>query len=683
MKAPEESVAINLPLHHQRWTQVALALGAVGYGVMLVWYLIEGRKDVVPELLTFLTCVVALSMHRNHPRFAGGIGVAAVWLEIAIDMMLNPGNGFDRTTVLVFPVLIVGAAQLYGTRGAWLLTFGTSVFVPAVMYFNAARWGITWDSVIHSGGDTVVKPYNVDDQIRKAIIFALSLLATAGLMNSLFRTIKDLVRGERDQAARVAEILEQAPEGLVAVDATGIARVVNELAEEYLGLKREEIIGKEVGRIEGFPFDSASLPQAEQRGPTVQVEQNGRILEFQARRVRQDEKGMLPAWIFVVRDVTERKIADERASSLAQRLQDAQRMEAIGKLAGGVAHDFNNLLTAVGASAELLEDSSDEKVRDIASELDKATARGAALTGRLLTFANRGVVREATIDLAQLAQGLESTLRRDFQRQVTIRLEAEPSCFVRADEGHLEQVIFSLVANAAEAVDEKSAVEVAIFRQGEEVALRVKDQGRGIAKEDQARVFEPFFTTKGAERGRGLGLSTVHGILERWKGRIELESAPGEGTVVRVFFPYVAPPARPERRPVVASSIPPPQVRSKILLVEDDPLVRRFTERILSPQYDLVVAKSSEEALQLWKEGERPDLLLTDVLLPGMSGPELAILLRKEQPDLPVLLASGYVDDVLERWPFDPKEDLLLKPVEMEELLERVRSKLQSAQRDA
>ena len=385
---------------------------------------------------------------------------------------------------------------------------------------------------------------------------------------------------------------------------------------------------------------------------------------------------------------------DRERERLEAQLRHSQKMEAIGRLAGGVAHDFNNLLTAIrGSAAFLLEDlPQGAPSRADVEEIERAADRATSLTRQLLTFSRRQVVGPAVVDLNDVVRGAARLLSRLIGEDVLLRLElAEPLPPVLADPAQLEQVITNLAVNARDAMPGGGVLtlrtaEIALDAAsapgggaGRWLRLEVEDTGVGLSPEAREHLFEPFFTTKPAGVGTGLGLATVYGIVKQSGGAVGATSRPGRGTTFAVLLPPAA-----ETAGTTARTAPPTAARGgteRILIVEDEPAVRELARRALARfGYRLTVAATPEEALRLVaEEGLRLDLLLTDVVMPGMGGHELAGRVTALRPGLPVLFMSGYSGPVAPGATPLPALDLVEKPFTVEELARRVRASLDRA----
>jgi PAS domain S-box-containing protein len=415
-----------------------------------------------------------------------------------------------------------------------------------------------------------------------------------------------------------------------------------------------------------------------------------RVVEERSTVVR-DSAGRPTRMVGTVLDVTERQRLEEQ-------LLQAQKMDAVGRLAGGVAHDFNNLLTAIIGSADLLRerlpDNHPERVE--ADEIRAAALRAADLTRQLLAFSRRQILAPQVLHLNRVVAGMNKMLRRLIGEDIEFRCVLTPELgAVRADPGQIEQVIMNLVVNARDAMprggtltietanvelDEAYGAEHVPVARGHHVLLSVSDTGVGMDGRTQARLFEPFFTTKAQGQGTGLGLSTVYGIVKQSGGYIWVFSELGRGSTFKVYLPRVA---SETESPLAAQSQPRlPEVpggRETLLIVEDQAEVRRLTEKVLKARgYTVLVAENGPEALRMAEQHAGPiDLLLTDVVMPQMSGREVGMLLGAVRPKLKVLYLSGYADEsIVHRGVLEPGLAFLQKPFSPESLARKVREML-------
>lgn len=383
-------------------------------------------------------------------------------------------------------------------------------------------------------------------------------------------------------------------------------------------------------------------------------------------------------------------------ASVGEQYQQSQKMEAIGRLAGGVAHDFNNLLTIINGYGEILLTSmgSDDPARRLVQEIAAAGDRAATLTRQLLAFSSKRILEPRILDLNQLVRDLSKMLVRLIGERITLRTELEkPLAMVKADPGKLEQVIMNLVVNARDAMEEGGELTIRTgnialdqhfhrdhptVQPGWYVFLTVQDTGCGMTEATRARVFEPFFTTKAPGKGTGLGLATVLGIVEQSGGHIQVESQPGQGTTFSIYLPASDEAMSPKNG---APAVPhhTPRGTETILVVEDENSVRAMTRHVLRMQgYCVLSATDGLEAEQLCAaRSQSIDLLVTDVIMPHMGGPQLAQRMLARHPGLKVLYLSGYPDDSLECQPLPGiNVGFLRKPFAPSVLAEKVREVL-------
>jgi len=390
----------------------------------------------------------------------------------------------------------------------------------------------------------------------------------------------------------------------------------------------------------------------------------------------------------VWRDITERKLLEDE-------LRQALKMEAIGKLTGGIAHDFNNLLVSVIGYSEMLEEHVEEgsEAYEFVTEVRRAGERAAELVRQLLAFGRKQQLLPTVLDLNGLVRNIETLIRRVLGEQVRLEFAyAEGVLPIKADRSQIEQVLLNLAANARDAMSDGGILKVETARGvpacaspeleseqafGECALLSFSDNGIGMDEATVERAFDPFFTTKEAGAGSGLGLATVYGIIKQSEGGVSLHSTPGAGTVIEVQLPITDEPlhSSPE---VAESDAPVPGGGEVILVVEDDDSVARVVRSSLEARgYQVLYCHDGCEALALFQaHHEEIDLVLTDVIMPHMGGPELARALKQLGFDPPMLFMSGYTDDSLSPLHAEGEVNTLMKPFGTMELAERVRAAL-------
>jgi nitrogen-specific signal transduction histidine kinase len=377
---------------------------------------------------------------------------------------------------------------------------------------------------------------------------------------------------------------------------------------------------------------------------------------------------------------------------LTRQLHQAQRLEAVGRLAGGIAHDFNNILTVISGNADLalVDLEQNDPMSQMFQEIADASRRAAALTRQLLAFSRKQILQPRVLDLNELVRGTEKMLRRLIGEDVRVSIRLQPDLgSVMADPGQVEQIVMNLAVNARDAMPrggellfETGNVEIhethagiggVQIHSGRYVKLTVTDTGEGMDEETVSRIFEPFFTTKEKGRGTGLGLSTVYGIVKQSGGYIWVKSELGKGTSFEITFPQVdLAPEREEKDAPVA----PRRGGETILLVEDEENVLKLARSMLERAgYKIVAARSGAEALRIVEDHGAPlHLLLTDVVMPGMSGRALADAAQSLRHGLRVLFTSGYTDDaIVHHGVLDAGAHLLEKPYSRQSLLDTVR----------
>jgi signal transduction histidine kinase/CheY-like chemotaxis protein len=409
-----------------------------------------------------------------------------------------------------------------------------------------------------------------------------------------------------------------------------------------------------------------------------------RILRINAAPLK-DRDGEIERVVCSFEDVTERRAIEEA-------LRQSQKMEAIGRLAGGVAHDFNNLLTAILSFAAIARqrlragDHGGPAHGGIDDDLDAITEAGeraAGLTRQLLAFGRKDVRRPIVLDAGARVVQAARLLSRIVGEHVTVRTAVGPApVYVRIDEGHLQQVLVNLAVNARDAMPRGGLLVLAVEGidveddapgrpAGAYVRIRVTDNGTGMDDATRARAIEPFFTTKALNEGTGLGLSTCHAIVVQAGGTLAIESAVGRGTTVLIDLPAVAAPEAEAQ--VTAGRAPASRGREQILVVEDDPAVRTVATRSLrAAGYDVLAAASGEQAREIVASVGRLDLVVCDIVLPGRSGFDVVAALRETRPGLPALFVSGYSAEL----PRTGDEPFLAKPYTPDLLTARVRAVL-------
>ena len=478
----------------------------------------------------------------------------------------------------------------------------------------------------------------------------------------------------RKSEERFKELYDNATVGYFEYDAQGRITSVNRTELEILGYTFEEMIGQPVWKfiVEGETARQQILAKLAGTMPpfrgferTYRRKDGTTFPALIEDRLLRDANGRITGIRCTIQDITERKRAEEEMAALQDQLRQSQKMEAIGRLAGGIAHDFNNFLTVIKGYSQLslLELKEDSPLKGNIEEINRATDQSADLIRQLLAFSRRQVMEMRVLDLNILLQNLDKMLRRVIGEDIElVTLLAEDLGRVRTDPGQIEQVILNLAVNARDAMpsggkltietanvelDETYARRHVAVTPGRYVMLAVSDTGVGMTPEVRDRVFEPFFTTKEEGKGTGLGLSTVYGIVKQSEGNIWIYSEPGHGTTFKIYLPQVEELLEEVKEKVVGEELP--RGSETVLVVEDEQEVRKLAVRVLKRQgYKVLEASQGDDALRLCEEHNRPiQLMVTDVVMPGMDGRELTNRLMLLHPEIRVLYMSGYTGNTI------------------------------------
>jgi two-component system, cell cycle sensor histidine kinase and response regulator CckA len=657
----------------RHWVMVASGIAAAGYTLLFViTCLTAGWEGVVlrsPLLVAAAGCLVGYSMAaRGRVEPGGKLALAAVWLQVHYSLFTMPE--FPSPSLLASPALVVSATLLLSprvSRGFGIATIAapwlTAVFGAVGRFHGLSVSAVFW-LITHT--------------IAMVVIWSVVSLGFAALDRSYLRVV--------EQERALAETIDKSPDGILVLAADATVQVTNPAAERLLGGPATAWLGQPLARVlesvqargsSGAPppsvLDATDGPHA---WAITRPDGSGAAVEVSSRAMDGGRRQL------VMRDVSERLKSDQARREMELQLAHAQRLEAVGGLAGGIAHDFNNILTIIGASAEVLRsDIADDRFTPVLDEILAAQDRGATLTRQLLAFARRDVVQPRVIDLSAQVLGARLLLQRVAGEQTRIVCDVEPDCRILADVGQIEQALVNLVTNARDAMPDGGTCTVAVARvardaAGDGVRLSVHDTGMGMDDATRARAFEPFFTTKPRGRGTGLGLASVHGIASQNGGQVQITSARDAGTSVILEFPFAdAAVHTTARRPTEL----PETGQATILVAEDDDGTRAVVTRILQRAgYRILLAPDGLHALRLAEtHGSEIDLLLTDVMMPGLTGPQLATRLREQLPAIPVLFMSGYAEDALGAVAgLQIDTDFVAKPFTSTSLVARIAAKL-------
>jgi len=526
---------------------------------------------------------------------------------------------------------------------------------------------------------------------------------------------QEALRELSDLTEKMRLILDNAAEGIIEVNRENEITFVNQAACTILGFTRQELMGNDLHSVihymkedrSQFPREDCPFCRAWEEGQFHIFKEdtfwtrNGRpvSVEYVTAPVK-DHDGRIKGLVMCLRDVSAKKEAEEKARIYQEQLRQAQKMEAIGTLAGGVAHDFNNLLTAIRGYGELLEmslEGNEDALKQLKS-IQKAADRAASLVRQLLAFSRKQVAEKRPVDLNRLVEDQQRMLKRLIGEDIELEIKpCEEKALVHADPNMLAQVIMNMVVNARDALDQDGRRKISIQvdrkilmpeksaenpegRSGYFAVLTISDTGCGMDDEIRQKIFDPFFTTKEVGKGTGLGLAVAYGIVEQHGGWIYCQSKPGEGTVFKVFLPEYDPSAEMEQDKDLDTSLSPGRPAQigrgrTVFVLEDDPMVLEISREMLDALgFQVISAATIEEARKvLEQEGERISLVLSDVVLPDGNGVEFVEGLMERFPRLPVLLVSGYVDERLHIEKIRGREiPFLSKPFTVKDLEEAV-----------
>lgn len=661
-------------------TLYLISLGLMVMGtVSLVESWTQGWTGAAWTLAVENLCLIAALWltHRGKLQWATKI---ICFSELACGLLLIGlfGAGFKDTGMQLFPLILVIAALLLEWRS--YVQFALLVLVS-----------VTCAGILLSAAGTATRSYTVVNVVNILLITAVTVgLLARSLRGSLFKS--------RESERRFRELFENVHLVAVMFDSQGVVTFCNEYFLSITGWTRDEVIGHKV--YEFIAVDhrarvAEAIESALATGRMVAFLENAiltkvgklRWLQWNNATLR-NAQGRIIGFASLGVDVTEHR-------ALQEQYQQAQKLESIGRLAGGVAHDFNNLLTVISGYAELAmrQLSEDSPLQDWIAEITQAADRAAALIRQLLAFSRKQVIEPKVLDLNRVIHDLSGLLRRLVGEDIDVSTILESTGGrVLADDGQLQQVLMNLAVNARDAmpgggkltittsdveIDDSYVASHPGSQSGAHILLAVTDTGVGMDEETQLRIFEPFFTTKAQGEGTGLGLSMVYGIVGQSGGWIQVSSEVGKGTTFGIYLPRIAGEVEVRKARQIAVEVF--RGNETVLVVEDQFEVRKLASDVLrSYGYRVLEAANGSEALSLCGRFSEPvHLMIADVVMPGMTGPELADQLASLRPEMKVLYMSGYTSSTIAQYrTLHPDVAYLSKPFSPNVLAKKVRETL-------
>jgi PAS domain S-box-containing protein len=723
----------NIPREFRTWPAPALEPGVLTSLNSQAERALAKRSMAGAMVYFLVTIVVALSTpyYSDHPvilsvvacfLFVTGIVRIAASRRLLADAPVTADIrhlflGSIYTTAIVWGAFCAGTVHLY--RRDWTAMFvllNTAALTAGASSSLAPSFALALRYLILLMGPTVVSslllrdPGYVGFAFVTAIYFGFLVAQTrsnwwafwsanVAAEREKLRGSAEIKRGEAERATLVAAI-EEAAEEILITDTEGNIRYCNRAFERVTGYARTEVIGRNPRLLKSGQHDEDYYRQVwatilEGRiwsGRFTNLRKDGSAYETEGTIApMHDESGRLTGFVSAWRDITERL-------RLESELRQAQKMESIGRLAGGVAHDFNNLLTVITGYSDLLETAlkTGDPLHPYVKEIRAAGDRAASLTKQLLAFSRKQLIRPVVLDLNQLVEETQDMIRRLVGEDVFVEIrQTTDLLLVSVDPAQITQILMNLAANARDAMPHGGHLTIRTGKstppegdtgesgpdaRAESVVLAVTDTGEGMPEEIRQHLFEPFFTTKELGRGTGLGLSSVYGIVRQSEGRIEVQSEPGKGSTFTIYFPALESSSAIEPVPDALSTSPlssttGSRASGTVMVVEDQAEVRRLIVAVLeSKGFKVLEAEGGDAALALSRQyAETIHLLITDLIMPGMTGKQIADLLVSIRPGLKVLYISGYSGDVLTRRGVpEPDFPYLVKPFTPQTLSARV-----------
>lgn len=644
---------------------VLVSLSGVSY---LIPGVVPGAGLTAAAWVFALALVIAGCLKLAHlGRYQLGSALLVAVFTVMLTCSVAQFGGLKGPLTMGFLQVLILAGALGGWRSVLRFT-GILLGLIALLFF------LEQNRYLPAGWPEPVVLVGSATSVALSVVLAAFFLSTStrALDRALVDAEEHLARAEASEAELQRRIRE-APDGYLELDAEGTILAVNPAVERLSGYSASELVGARVQELPGWMDEPARLdvaarvaaPEAEDdvlRASRIR-HRGGAVVEVESR-ARRVQVGSTHRTQVSIRDVTDRNEKERERVRLEAALVDARRLESLGQLAGGVAHDFRNLLTVVLGNAQLLQETlASEPDRGVLVEILDAAERANGLTRQLLTFARKQTHAPRALDLDALLDELWTLLARAARQDIVLeRRRSSVPVVIEADPTQMEQVLVNLVVNARDAMPDGGSVVVetrldasAGRRQaavgpsssptGRWVHLSVADTGTGMSKEVLTRIFEPFFTTKEVGAGTGLGLATVHGVVTQAGGHLEVESEEGRGTTFHLYLPEASAASR-VVTPLESPAVVPATVGLRVLVVDDEAMVRRVVVRALQrAHHEVLEAETSQAARELIEQDTPFDLLVTDVVMPGIGGVALAKLLRQKRPEARVLFLSGYSEN--------------------------------------